>query len=128
MIGDLQNNILLALGRGEVRLFRNHTGKGWTGHFVQTTPDGYTILKNARPTTFGLCVGGSDLVGWRTTQITPDMLGRTVAVFSAIEVKEGTRRARANQRSFLDAVRDAGGNAGIARAIDDAAAILGLLP
>lgn len=128
MIGDLQNNLLLEFGHGDVRLFRNHTGKGWTGEYVKTTQDGYTILRNARACTFGLCVGSSDIVGWRTRLITPDMVGDAVAVFTAIEVKEGKGQARANQRAFRDAVLNAGGNAGIARSIDDAALILGLTP
>jgi VRR-NUC domain len=127
MSGDLQNEILLALGRGDVRLFRNHTGKGWTGEFIRTTPDGFTILRNARRCTFGLAVGSTDIVGWRRTLITSDMIGQHHAVFSAIEIKEGTGRANADQRAFIDVVQKSGGNAGIARDIDDAAAILRVL-
>lgn len=105
----VQNQIRLALGRGLTRLFRNNTG----------------ALKdqNGRLVTFGLCKGSSDLIGWRTTTITPDMVGQRLAVFVAIEVKD-KGRPTAEQLAFVKAVRDAGGLAGIARGIPEAQAIL----
>lgn len=108
----VQNAIRLALGRGLVRLFRNNTGalKDQQGRLV----------------TFGLCKGSSDLIGWRTTTITPDMVGRDLAVFVAIEVKD-KGRATPEQLAFIDAVRKAGGLAGVARNIDEAQAIIDAL-
>lgn len=67
--------------------------------------------------------GTSDLIGHHTVTITPDMVGRQVAVFVAIEAKDRGRLTPA-QRAFLLAVHRAGGIAGCARSVDDARAIL----
>jgi len=70
----LQNRIRLAIGRCvNVRMFRNNIGRF-------KTPDG----RNGQT---GLCVGSSDLIGWTSKTITADDIGKTVAVFTAIEVK-----------------------------------------
>lgn len=105
----VQNDIRLALGRGPVRLFRNNTGALKDQH--------------GRMVTFGLCKGSSDLVGWRSTTITADMVGQQLAVFTAIEVKD-KGRPTPEQIAFVEAVRKAGGIAGVARSIEDAQAIL----
>lgn len=88
-----------------MRLFRNNVGR----------------LRDARGqyVTYGLCIGSSDLIGWTPVTITPEMVGRTVAVFTAIETKVGRRHATTEQARFLDAVRDAGGFATIAREATD---------
>lgn len=66
-------------------------------------------LTNARMMTFGLCVGSSDIIG-----IAPD--GR----FLAIEVKTPKGRPTTEQLRFIEAVKAAGGIAGIARSVEDA--------
>lgn len=63
--------------------------------------------------------GGSDLVGWTPCVVTANMLGHTIAVFTAIEVKTPTGRPSKEQLAFLEAVRSAGGIAVLARSIDD---------
>ena len=105
----VQNQIRLALSRGGTRLFRNNTGalRDQNGRLVQ----------------FGLCKGSSDLIGWQTVVITPDMVGKKVACFVAIEIKD-KGRATKEQNAFIQRVREAGGLAGVARSIDQAAAIL----
>jgi hypothetical protein len=107
----VQNDIRIALGAGPARLWRNNTG----------------ALKDAqgRLVRYGLCQGSSDLIGLRTITITPDMVGQTVAVFTAIEVKD-RGRATPEQQAFIAMVQQAGGLAGIARSIDDARSILRL--
>lgn len=105
----VQNSIRLALGRGLVRLFRNNTGALKDQH--------------GRVVTFGLCEGSSDLIGWRTVTITPDMVGRRLAVFVAIEVKD-KGRPTPEQLAFIEVVLAAGGLAGVARSIEEAQAIL----
>ena len=107
----IQQQIRL-LSRGPVRLFRNNVGK---------LPDPRT----GRLVTFGLAPGSADLIGWRTVEITPDMVGQTVAVFASIEVKAARGRVRPDQAAWLAAVQAAGGIAGIARSAEEAAAILG---
>lgn len=114
----VQNDIQLALDRGTVRLFRNNVGglKDATGRFVAygLGSHGNQVVK-----------GPSDLIGWRTITITPEMVGQRVAVFTAIEVKD-RGRATPEQQAFIAMVRAAGGLAGIARSVDDARSILGM--
>ena len=73
---------------------------------------------------YGLQPGSSDLIGWRTITITPQMVGQRVAVFASIEVKSTTGRVRQEQQQWLDAVQAAGGIAGVARSVEDAEALL----
>lgn len=107
----VQNDIRIACAAGPARLWRNNTG----------------ALKDAagRLVRYGLCPGSSDLIGLRTITITPDMVGQTLAVFTAIEVKD-RGRATPEQQAFIAMVQQAGGLAGIARSVDDARTILRL--
>ncbi len=76
------------------------------------------------PVRYGLQPGSSDLIGWRTVTVTPEMVGQQVAVFTSIEVKAASGRLRPEQRQWLDAVQTAGGIGGVARSVADAVAIL----
>lgn len=113
-----------ALGRRrDARLFRNDCGTAWTGEVVERR--GTTItLRNAQRITYGLQPGSSDLVGWQSIEITPDMVGQRVAAFLSIEVKNKRGRLTARQLLWMRAVRAAGGKAGIARSPEEARTIL----
>jgi hypothetical protein len=102
----IQQEIRLAISHGDIKVFRNNTG---------TLRD-----QNGRPVQFGLCKGSADLIGWRTITVTPDMVGRRLAVFTSIEVKTPTGRLRPEQQQWLNAVQAAGGIAGVARSVEDA--------
>jgi len=109
---ELQQRIRLALGtQPNTRLFRNQCG---------ALPDPRT----GRLVTFGLARGSADLIGWRTITVTPEMVGRRLAVFASIEIKTTTGRLRPEQRHWLRAVQAAGGVAGVARSVTDATVIL----
>jgi hypothetical protein len=108
---QIQQHIRLTCSTGSTRLFRNNTG---------TLRD-----QHGRPVSFGLCKGSADLIGWTTKNITPEMVGQQVAVFTSIEVKAASGRLRPEQRQWLDAVQAAGGIGGVARSVDDAKALLG---
>lgn len=110
---EIQAQIRLALNSGDVRTFRNHTGAvkcARTGHFHR----------------FGIpsSGGGSDLIGFKTVTITPDMVGQRVALFVAIEVKTDSGRISPAQQTFIDFVLSRGGIAGIARTLSDAKKII----
>jgi hypothetical protein len=83
------------------------------------------VLQDRRgvPVRYGLQPGSSDLIGWRTVTITPEMVGQQVAVFTSIEVKTPTGRVKPEQQQWLDAVQAAGGIAGVARSVEDAQAL-----
>ena len=110
----IQQEIRLACSRGAVRLMRNNTG----------------VLRDyhGRPVSFGLAKGSADLIGWTTREITADMVGATIAVFTSIEVKTATGRLRPEQKQWLDAVQAAGGIAGVARSVEDAEQLLAAHP
>jgi len=127
-VGTTAERDILALihrrvsGNGRT-FFRNNVGTGWQGAKV-VQQGGAVTLMQARPLHAGLCVGSSDLIGWTSVQITPEMVGRKVAVFSAIEAKAAKGRATDEQLRFISAVKAAGGFAGIARSEDEAEALL----
>ena len=108
----LQQNIRLALGQhSDLRLFRNENGKlpdPRTGRWVQ----------------IGLAKGSSDLIGFKTIKITPEMIGQDLAVFTSIEVKTNTGQLSKYQHNWLQAVKKAGGITGVARTVRDALEIL----
>lgn len=83
------------------RLFRNNTG----------------VLRdaNGRYVAYGLCVGSSDLIGWRSIVVGPEHVGQRLAVFVAVEAKVGRNQPTPEQRAFLAAVRAAGGEARVIR-------------
>lgn len=130
---DIQREIMLACCRGRVRLFRNNVGTGWTGDALHIARNGTVgvkrgdvLIRQARPLHAGLCEGSSDLIGWASVTITPEMAGQTVAVFLAPEVKTDRGYPSESQRRFLDAVNAAGGRAGIVRSVADAQRLIGL--
>jgi hypothetical protein len=102
----------MALGVGPVRLFRNTVGRVFDE-------------RSQRWIQYGLCVGSSDLIGWKSVTITPEMVGQKVAVFVALECKSATGNATDEQCMFVDAVQRAGGIAAVVRS--DAQAELALL-
>lgn len=109
----IQQSIRLAVGaRSDTRLFRNNVGS--------------CISSDGRVVRFGLCPGSSDLIGFRTITVTPDMVGQQVAVFSAVEVKTTKGRPTEQQQKFIQLVQRSGGIAGIARSVDEAQSVLGL--
>lgn len=116
---DIRNRILLEVGRGDVRLFNNNVGMGWAGKFVYNR-NGEVLLRNARPLHAGLCEGSGDLIGPVTIEITPEMVGRKVAVFASLEVKTKVGRTSQEQENFLAMVQSVGGIAAVVRSPDDA--------
>lgn len=104
-------------------MFRNNTGMGWVGKIVKKwtlkTPTGETdtfiTIKNPRPLHAGLCEGSSDLIGWRSVVITPEMVGKRIAIFTALEVKTETGKPSQEQTNFIRVLNNSGGIAAIVK-------------
>jgi hypothetical protein len=124
---QIQQRILLACGSGPVRLWRNNVGTGWAGQATKVTQGnlnaiahtlrpGDVVIRNGRPLHAGLCVGSSDLIGYRQVD--------GVAQFVALEVKSATGRPTTEQTRFLDHITTAGGCAAVVRSVADADSVL----
>ena len=87
-------NLKLSLNHSET-LFRNNNGKfkNKYGQWVR----------------FGLGTGTSDFIGWTVKTITADMVGHSVAIFTAVEVKASDEGTSEEQQKFIDLVKKNGG-------------------
>lgn len=120
----LQNAIRNALA-GKALIFRANIGSAWTGSKVQKLPGNRVLIHDARPFSTGLPPGFSDLFGLVSVEITPEMVGQRVAIFTALEVKTPRGRVSEKQGNFLQAVNDNGGRAGVVRSVDEALELIG---
>lgn len=89
-----------------VRVFRNNVG--------------VAKYDNGQRVKYGLIPGSSDLIGWRTITVTPDMVGREIAVFVAIETKAPGGHITNKQDNFITRVKKSGGIAGIVKSEEEA--------
>lgn len=119
----IQRRLMLAMSEAGATVFRNETGRFWAGRVAHKDHDQVT-LQGAVMVPCGLCVGSSDVVGFTPVTITANMVGQTLAVFTAVEVKTKTGRATKEQLNFIDKVQKAGGFAGIARNDEEALSII----
>lgn len=119
----IQRAIMLSLSEAGCIVWRNNTAGAYVGKLLHKAGDQVT-LGNAHLVQFGLCKGSSDLICMTPVTITPDMVGQTVGVFTAVEVKTKTGRVSPEQLQFIEAVRAAGGIAGLARSPADALELL----
>lgn len=102
----LTNKIRLMFPTMGGLLFRNNCG---------------TIKKDDRWIKFGVAnPGGSDLIGLLKIQVTPAMVGDTLAIFTACEVKGPNGELSKKQIAFLRTVAEAGGIAIVAKGDTDA--------
>ena len=105
---NLQDRIRLFLSESRLAtMFRNNVG-----------------FDKVRKVHYGMHRGSADLIGWTTKTITSNMVGNHVAVFTAIEIKVGKRKASEAQLNFIDQVLKSGGIAGVARNKSDAERLL----
>lgn len=121
--GDLMRRLQIAATRLGARLFRQNTGLAWVGD-VRRNRDGSLTIRNPRPFRAGVR-GMSDLGGWMPVTVTPEMVGKTVAVYVQIEVKAGTDTTD-EQEAWIAVVNKSGGRAGVARSERDLCEILQL--
>ena len=118
-----KENVLLRAAQWKSKLFKNNTGVAYT--------------QDGRPVFFGLGNEGKktaddirtpDDVGWTKITVTPDMVGKEIAVFTCIDSKrlgftvksnytKGTREY--GQNKFFEIVKRDGGIAGFASCPQD---------
>lgn len=126
-----QRDCWLEFGKQGSKVFRLNTGKAWAGK-GRRQPDGSVRIEYPQMVTLGFglpngrpVVGASDLIGWTTVTITPDMVGQKVAVFTAGEAKPRRRgTASEEQERFINQVLADGGIAGVVRSPTDVRALL----
>ncbi len=90
-------------------MFRNAVGYG-----IATNPraihhlaDGKILIDHGSPIRFGLLPGSGDMIGYKPTIITAEMIGSQVAIFQSIEVKTEHDRLSEEQRKWNRAlIRD----------------------
>jgi hypothetical protein len=97
---DSMRRTMIAACSHAMRLLRNQVGR-------------YRILRDDGSTqwlTTGLVPGSGDLIGWRTIVVTPEMVGRRLAVFTSVEMKKPkSGKHEPDQISWAEAVNNAGG-------------------
>lgn len=106
---DLMRRIQIKASQLGARLFRMNTGLAWCGIRVPAPQCGpqAIILLNARPFKAGI-KGMSDLCGWKPVVITPEMVGRTLAVYVACEVKDGAPTTKEQQHFLCEVIKNGG--------------------
>lgn len=115
----IQSEIVARLNsRPDVRVFRNNIGVAFIGDVI-AEKNGDVILRNARRVRFGLHEGSGDLIGWKTMEITPDMVGSKIAVFFSAEIKTPQGRIREEQKNWIVQVTKAGGIAKVMRSAEE---------
>lgn len=130
----IQTDIRDKLSNGRVRLFRNTVGQGLMIAHKHSFTAQAIITKvidlvrslggHAQRIRFGLAVGSGDLIGYQTVVITPEMVGKQVAVFLSCEVKTEKGAIREEQFRWAAHINSVGGIAVIVRSLEAARAEL----
>jgi hypothetical protein len=124
--GTIKAKIRLALGRlPNVKLFNNPCGEAWIGNVVAKDTHTVTLVR-PRHITFGLFPGSTDLIGWTEVLITPEMVGRRIAVFTSPEVKVPGEKPKTHQAKWIENVLAAGGIAGPVTSPEEALSLVGV--
>lgn len=102
---NIMNKIMLAMSKKGWLVWRNQVGLFKTMDGTRTIPIGIK--------------GSSDLMAVKPTVITPEMVGQTLAVFVAVEVKTATGRQSEPQKKWQKAVEKLGVKYILARSEND---------
>ena len=114
---DIQQLIQLEAPKLNCTLLRNNNG-------CFTDATGRLVRYGLGMTSPNQNYKSSDLIGWTEIIITPEMIGKRVAVFTAIEVKKEAWRSTKNKReamqeNFINWVKMRGGIAAFINNVDD---------
>lgn len=108
---NISHNIMIDQAKRGVVLFKNVRGL-------------FLSLDEKRKVKAGLLIpGASDLVGYKSVIITPDMVGKRIAILTTIEVKTQKGKAFDEQKYFIGKMKEAGALAGFARTEEQARSI-----
>lgn len=109
---DITNRIMLAISPLGARVFKNVRGL-------------FLTLDGKRKVRAGLQFdGASDLIGFTSVTVTPEMVGRKIAVFTALEVKTQKGRASGAQEKFINLARYHGAIASVVRSDAESASVI----
>lgn len=100
----IQNRIMMAMSKKGYLCWRNQVG-------LFKTMDGRTVNIGVK--------GSSDLMAIKPIVITPDMVGQTLPIFVAVEVKTATGRQSEPQKKWQAAVEKLGVEYILARSEND---------
>lgn len=112
------SHILLDSAYRNITLWRNNSGGFYdeTGRFVRYGLGGFEDKH---------CLKSSDFIGMTPVFVTPDMVGKVIGVFTAVETKPSDWRFSSRdkrslyQKNFIDKVIAEGGLAGFATCVND---------
>ena len=89
------------------RLFRINSGMGWAGKVLKRD-NRHIILDSPRPFK-AAPEGWPDLCGWTTVEITSEMVGQKIAIFTFSEHKQPGEKYRKEQRELAALLKSMGG-------------------
>lgn len=115
---DIQSQIQIALSQAGFYNLRVNSGQFWGGEVL--SHDGQMLLLKHPTKIMGAVAGTSDIIGCVPVVITPDMVGQTVAIFAACEVKRPGERPEKHQERYLALMRSRGAIAGWATSPQEA--------
>lgn len=104
-----------ARASADVILWRNSRG-------VAELPNGARITYGVGPNS------AADWIGYQIVQVTPEMVGKRLAIFLAIEAKRQGADPTDDQYKFLSQIQFDGGISGCARSADDCERITSTAP
>lgn len=130
---DLVRQTIEALSQYERRLFRNNVGRAWQGKWERhgggplkaPLPAGSIIITMPRMIDFGLAPGSGDLIGIRSIEITPEMVGQRIGQLVSLEGKLPGRPHSPEQENWHKQITFMGGLSGTFRSVEEAAQLLG---
>lgn len=121
---EIQNEIRIAVGKEQTAtLFRANVGEAWTGTLASSNLN-RVVIEDARRFRSGLPIGFPDLFGFRTVTVTPEMVGKKLAVFAFLEVKKPGGRTSKAQEKMHAFLHEAGAVGGVARSAEEAVTLL----
>jgi len=97
------------------RFFRNEVGQGW--FFPPWTK--FFEKENARYLVYGMSVGTPDIVGFTIKEITEDMVGQKIAIFTGYEIKTGESVQSVEQKNFQKILESFNGIYKVIRSVGD---------